>query len=58
MENEYVVIVECANGNGSVGSMWLETKVFGPDDSLESVMDWAKDKNGGEGKVILTIATD
>ena len=56
MSGEYVVIVECANGNASIGSMWFETGVFEQHDTLKEVMEWAKKKNGGEGKIILTVA--
>lgn len=38
---QYVVIIDRSAGNDSVGEMWQETKVFGPDASVKEVMDWA-----------------
>jgi len=52
-----VVILERSGGNEQVGDMWLETKVFDATDSLESVLQWAKDKRVS-GKTILTIPDD
>ena len=58
MSKDYIVIAECANGNASIGSMWLETKVFDEHSSLKDVMEWANKTNGLEGKIILTIGDD
>lgn len=53
-----VAIVECANGNESVGSMWLETKIFDLDTPVERIWDWGKEMNNGKGKLIITIESD
>lgn len=37
----FVAIQERSTGNESVGSMWLDTKVFPPDTTLEEVWRWA-----------------
>jgi len=42
MNEDYVVIVDRSAGNESVGEMWQETKVFGPDDTLFKVVQWAQ----------------
>ena len=55
-EQVFVVIQECSEGNESVGSMWLETKVFSHTATLEQAITWAKGKRSAGGKTILTIA--
>lgn len=52
LHNFVVAIKEKANGNESVGSMWLETKTFPKDATIEEIMEWADDANG---KVIITV---
>lgn len=49
-----IAIVECAMGNGQVGSMWLETRSFDDTATLAEVMAW-KTRMGqqGDGKLIL-----
>jgi len=59
-----VAIKERSEGNDSVGSMWLETKVFEPTATVLEVLEWAGQfsypKNaatGGKyGKLMLTVA--
>ena len=55
LNKEYVVIVECVDGNETIGKTWYETKVFEPCDSLEDVMKWANNIKVATGKVILTV---
>jgi hypothetical protein len=40
----FVAIQERSNGNEQVGDMWLETKVFPPETTIEELWRWA---NGG-----------
>ncbi len=51
---EFVVIVDRANGNESVGTMWKETNVFGPSATLLDVMVWA----GTRSNVVVTVTED
>ncbi|MCE5227870.1 MAG: hypothetical protein LLG05_18680 [Porphyromonadaceae bacterium] len=56
-DDEYesvVAIVEKADGNESVGTMWLETKIFDREDSLSKVITWAKEA-GVTGRLIITV---
>lgn len=43
---QVIVIVDCSDGNDSVGDMWKETRIFDEDDTLASVMEWASKKKG------------
>ncbi len=47
-------IQECANGNESVGSMWLETKVFDDKTPISAVWDWSCKVSNPQGKLILS----
>jgi hypothetical protein len=47
-----IIIKEKSNGNESVGDMWLETKSFDLNDTLEEVLKWHSPKNG---KLIISI---
>lgn len=49
-----VAIVERARGNETVGQMWLETKTFPKETSIEKIIEWAKDRDC-DGKLILTV---
>lgn len=40
---QYVVIVDRSAGNESVGEMWKETRVFGPESTLAEAMAWAEE---------------
>jgi len=61
-----VAIKERSEGNDSVGSMWLETKIFEPTATVLEVLEWAGQfaypKNaatGGKwGKLMLTVAEE
>lgn len=48
-----VIIKEEANGNESVGTMWLETKIFPRTATIEEVLKW---KGARCGKLIITEA--
>jgi hypothetical protein len=41
-----IAVQECASGNESVGTEWLETKSFSKNATLEEVMKWADDRKG------------
>jgi len=49
-----IAIKEMSVGNESVGEMWKETKIFNPEDTLETVMKWINDDN--KKNIILSIA--
>ena len=49
-----VAVGECGVGNESVGTVWLETKVFSKDTPISSVIEWAKTQGVG-GRLILTV---
>lgn len=53
----FVAVLECANGNGVVGSMWVETAIFPPTATVAEVHAWAKSKPSG-GRLIITVASD
>ena len=53
---KFVLVQECSDGNDSVGSEWLETKIFSGNVSLEEVHNWAKSLHGCGGKLILTLS--
>ena len=61
-----VAIKERSEGNESVGSMWLETKLFEPGATVLEVLEWAGQfsypknaANGSKwGKLMLTVAEE
>lgn len=61
-----VAIKERSEGNESVGSMWLETKIFEPAATVLEVLEWGgqfsypKNAVGGGkwGKLMLTVAEE
>jgi hypothetical protein len=56
-----VAIVECATGNAKIGTMWKETAIFSPEQSLETVVKWAKNqgwRSQHAGDLTLTIAME
>lgn len=56
MKGRFIVMTECINGNASVGTEWIETKVFEPHVSIQEVWEWARKHNGGEGRIMITKA--
>lgn len=62
MAKQFIVTVECANGNESVGEMWTETAAFSPASTLADVEEWLTGGHGnkycrrlgGRGRVTLT----
>lgn len=55
----FVIVQECAIGNGQVGDMWLETAVFPSDATLEDVWKWrAKFKGANGGRLMITEPTN
>lgn len=55
-----IAIRECANGNDSVGTQWLETKIFLEVHTLSDVMAWEQKiyRRNGKGRLILTVDED
>lgn len=49
-----VAIGEHSSGNDTVGDMWVETKIFTKETTLEEVINWAYASHT-TGKLILTI---
>jgi hypothetical protein len=54
MKDRFIVMAECANGNASVGTEWIEAKVFESHVSIQEVWEWARKQNGGEGRIMIT----
>jgi Holliday junction resolvase len=50
-----VAIKEMSAGNESVGTMWMETKIFLRTEPVENIIKWAKDSGG---KLIITVAEE
>jgi len=50
-----VAISEHSAGNDSVGSEWLETKVFQKGIPVEDIIKWANQKGTG-GKLVITVS--
>jgi len=46
---------EKSGGNDSVGDMWLETKVFNKETTIDKIIDWAYEASI-TGKLIITIS--
>ena len=51
---DIVAIIEKSAGNDSVGSMWLETKVFNKDVSISKIIEWAEIFRT-DGRLIITV---
>jgi len=51
-----VAIKERSSGNESVGSMWLETKIFTKDTPVGEIIAWGEKEGGKYGKLIITEA--
>lgn len=41
---QIVAMLTRSAGNAEVGSMWTETKIFEPEDTVENVIEWAVEK--------------
>ena len=47
MESQIIAILECANGNDTVGEMWKEAGEFESSQPISDVIEWAcKMQNG------------
>ncbi|MDJ0512773.1 MAG: hypothetical protein QNJ62_04950 [Methyloceanibacter sp.] len=44
MAHNYVAMWDRAEGNANVGTAWTETKVFGPEATLQDVFNWVEAK--------------
>jgi protease II len=57
--SEIVCIQECASGNGEVGHMWHETKIFNKRASLADVLEWTDEVANSDqinrGRLIITV---
>lgn len=49
----FIAIKECANGNETIGTTWLEAKQFGYTDTLQDVYQWASQVKHGAGRLII-----
>lgn len=55
-QRKVVAIQECACGNESVGSMWIETGIFNTDTPIREILSWASGLSHSDGgKLIITI---
>lgn len=57
-ETVVVVVQECANGNGEVGEMWLETATFHRDATIGEVLEWRRDLHKPGGRLMITVGSD
>ena len=61
-----VAIKERSEGNESVGTMWLDTKIFSPETPVSEILSWAvsgrysgNQKDAGKyGRLMLTVAEE
>lgn len=58
-----VAMIEKAEGNESIGTMWVETALFSPDMPIKEVMAWAEREththdSKPRGKLMLRYAND
>ena len=56
-EKQDVAILECSQGNDTVGDMWLETFICKPTTTVKELIDWKKG-NYSKGKLIITEASE
>ena len=55
---QIVAMQECVDGNESVGSMWVETKTFLPQQTLAEVIEWSDRLRVRGGKLIIREESD
>ena len=55
-ESDYVAVLECSDGNETVGDMWVETHVCTPATTIAELMDWKKTHPNGK-RLSITKAT-
>jgi hypothetical protein len=53
----YVAVLECSDGNESVGDMWLETHVCTGQTTIEELFDWKASNRRPGGRLTITKAT-
>ena len=56
-ELKVIAMVECSDGNESVGSMWVEARQFEPTDNLHDVLYWASKVRSGIGRIMIRYET-
>lgn len=54
----FIAVKECASGNESIGTEWVETAVFPPSATLQEVWDWQEEHARGLGRLMLTRPRD
>lgn len=50
----FIAVRECADGNASVGTEWLETKRFHEKTKISDIWQWAQMAGKGKGRLIIT----
>lgn len=45
-EKQIVIVKEMSAGNESIGTEWLESKIFSEDSTLRDVLQWKKSSYG------------
>ena len=64
MELKVVAVKECAEGNESVGTMWVQTAIFDASQPISDVLKWSENasntyrKGTVRGRLMLTLADD
>ncbi len=57
-EKKIVAIQECSAGNNEVGDMWYATAIFDLSEPIINIVNWAEEKPGSKGRLIITLADD
>ncbi len=56
MDKEYVIVLECSQGNDQVGDMWLETYICDSSATIKEIMEWKEEKHS-KGRLMITKAS-
>lgn len=56
IKDDYVIValIEQCDGNETVGSQWIESKIFSPNQNIQEIIEWAE-KRHCAGKLIITV---
>ena len=57
MDKQYVIVLECSQGNDQVGDMWLETFICNSKTTIEVIMRWKEEKHS-KGRLMITEASE
>ena len=57
MDKQYVIVLECSDGNDQVGDMWLETFICNSETTIAEIMKWKEEKHS-KGRLMITEASE